>query len=137
MDIALITGSAGLIGSESARFFHQKGFKIVGIDNDMRQVFFGAEASTRWNQKKLQADIPGYQHFDDDIRDAAKMEKIFSEYSSDIKLIIHTAAQPSHDWAARDPFMDFTVNANGTLTLLEMCRKYSPKAPFIFTSTNN
>ena len=136
MDIALITGSAGLIGAESVRFFSKKGFKVVGIDNDMRKVFFGEEASTEWSRKKLEYEIKNYIHYREDIRDRAAMEAIFKKYSNEIKLIIHTAAQPSHDWAAKDPFTDFTVNANGTLTLLEMTRQNCPDAVFIFTSTN-
>lgn len=136
MDVALITGSAGLIGSESVYFFSEKGFKIVGIDNDMRKYFFGEEASTTWNAAILKEKIPNYKHFNEDIRDLESMEKIFTEYGTRIKLIIHTAAQPSHDWAAKEPFTDFTVNANGTLVLLEMTRKYCPEAVFIFTSTN-
>lgn len=136
MDISVITGSAGLIGAESVRFFSNKGFTVVGIDNDMRKVFFGDEASTQWSRKKLESDINDYIHYDEDIRDRTAMEAIFKKYNKDIKLIIHTAAQPSHDWAAKDPFTDFTVNANGTLTLLELTRQYCPDAIFIFTSTN-
>jgi len=136
MDVALITGSAGLIGAEAVRFFSNKGFKIVGIDNDMRKEFFGKEASTKWSREKLESEIIDYVHYSDDIRDRAAMEKIFKQYGDDIKIVIHTAAQPSHDWAAKDPFTDFTVNANGTLTLLEMTRQYCPDTVFIFTSTN-
>lgn len=136
MNIALITGSAGLIGAESVRFFSKKGFRIIGIDNDMRRVFFGDEASTEWSRKRLESEIKNYTHYDRDIRDKEAMEAIFKKYNKEIKLIIHTAAQPSHDWAAKDPFTDFTVNANGTLILLEMTRKYCPDAVFIFTSTN-
>lgn len=136
MQIALVSGSAGLIGSESVRFFAKKGFQTIGIDNDMRKVFFGDGASTAWNRDRLKEEIPGYIHYDRDIRDQKSMERLLREYGKDIKLIIHTAAQPSHDWAARDPFTDFTVNANGTLVLLEMTRKYCPEAVFIFTSTN-
>jgi CDP-paratose 2-epimerase len=136
MKIALVTGSAGLIGAESVRFFSNKGFDIVGIDNDMRRVFFGDEASTEWSRKRLESEIKNYVHYSEDIRDKIAMENIFRKYGKDIEVIIHTAAQPSHDWAAKDPFTDFTVNANGTLTLLEMTRKYCPDAVFIFTSTN-
>lgn len=136
MDIALITGSAGLIGAESVRFFSNKGFKIIGIDNDMRKLFFGEEASTEWSRRKLESEINDYTHFSEDIRNKTAMKNIFEKYKDDIKLIIHTAAQPSHDWAAKDPFTDFTVNANGTLILLEMTRRYCPDAVFIFTSTN-
>jgi len=136
MNIALITGSAGLIGSESVRFFAHKGFTVVGIDNDMRRYFFGAEASTEWNRKHLAEEIPGYIHHAIDIRDQQALEKVFKQYAADIKLIIHAAAQPSHDWAAKEPFTDFTVNANGTLNMLEMTRLHCPQAVFIFTSTN-
>ncbi|MCG7850688.1 MAG: NAD-dependent epimerase/dehydratase family protein [ANME-2 cluster archaeon] len=136
MDIALITGSAGLIGAEAVRFFSKNGFQIVGIDNDMRKEFFGEEASTKWSREKLESEITDYFHYSDDIRDKVAMENIFKRYGNDIKIVIHTAAQPSHDWAAKDPFTDFTVNANGTLTLLEMTRQYCPDAVFIFTSTN-
>lgn len=136
MAVAIVTGSAGLIGSESVRFLAAKGFDVVGIDNDMRKVFFGAEASTAWNRERLQKDLPAYKHFDADIRDITAVEKVFKQYNRDIRLIIHTAAQPSHDWAARDPQTDFTVNANGTLNVLEMFRQHCPQAVFIFTSTN-
>jgi len=137
MPTALITGSAGLIGSESVHFFAQLGFTVVGIDNDLRAYFFGDSASTQWNRDLLREKYGDqYRHHDLDIRDRAAIEAIFKEYSSDIDLIIHTAAQPSHDWAASDPHMDFTVNANGTLVLLEAARQHCPKAVFIFTSTN-
>jgi CDP-paratose 2-epimerase len=136
MSIAIITGSAGLIGSEAVRFFSQLGMQIIGIDNDMRKVFFGEEASTEWNRKRLQSDLQNYDHRDVDIRDYAKIKDIFEEFGKNISLIIHTAAQPSHDWAASDPFADFSVNANGTLNLLQATREYCPEAVFIFTSTN-
>ena len=135
-DVLIVTGSAGLIGSETVIFFAQKGFTIVGIDNDMRAHFFGQEASTRWNRMQLEARVPNYQHVEADIRDPEAMGRLFSRYGGAITGVIHTAAQPSHDWAARDPMLDFTVNANGTLVLLEMTRKYCPEAVFIFTSTN-
>ncbi len=137
MAVALVTGSAGLVGSASVRFLARKKFdRILGIDNDMRKYFFGREASTRWNLKKIREEVPGYVHHALDIRNRAGVEKIFAEHGSDIRLIIHTAAQPSHDWASREPFSDFTINANGTLVLLEMMRLHAPKAVFIFTSTN-
>jgi len=133
---ALITGSAGLIGSESARFFAEKGFEIVGIDNDMRKYFFGEEASTNWNLGKLKEQLgEKYTHYNIDIRENKDVEKVFKEQGK-FDIIIHTAAQPSHDWAAKEPFTDFTVNANGTLVMLENFRKHSPEATFIFTSTN-
>ena len=136
MGVCLITGAAGLVGSESARYFALKNFAIVGIDNDMRQYFFGENASTDWNRRRLEEDIPGYTHYETDIRDEQGMASIFKEYGTDIELIIHAAAQPSHDWAAREPFVDFSINANGTLVLLEMTHRYCPGAVFIFTSTN-
>jgi CDP-paratose 2-epimerase len=136
MDIVLITGSAGLIGSEAVRFFCREGYTVVGIDNDMRARFFGEEASTKWNLQLLEEECPTYLHRSLDVRDGEAISEIFQEYGTDIKLIIHAAAQPSHDWAARDPFTDFTVNANGTLVMLENTRKYTPDAVFIFTSTN-
>lgn len=137
MATVLITGSAGLIGSESVHFFANLGFTIVGIDNDMRAFFFGNAASTQWNRDELkEAYGDRYQHYNADIRDREDIETIFKTHSSDISLIIHTAAQPSHDWAASDPHIDFTVNANGTLVMLEATRQYCPDAVFIFTSTN-
>jgi CDP-paratose 2-epimerase len=133
---AVITGAAGLVGAEAARFYLRQGWRVVGVDNDMRSVFFGAEASTAWQRQRLEREFPLYAHRSSDIRDAAAIERIFGEFGSDIALVIHTAAQPSHDWAARDPVADFTVNANGTSVLLEATRKHCPAAPFIFTSTN-
>lgn len=132
----LITGSAGLIGSEAARFFDSRGYRVVGIDNDMRQWLFGKDASTDWNRKQLESELKSYRHVSADIRDEQAMAALFSELKQDVCLVIHTAAQPSHDWAARDPFADFSINATGTLVLLELCRKHCPDAPFIFTSTN-
>ncbi len=135
MKTVLVTGSAGLIGSESARFFHKKGYFVVGIDNDMRQYFFGNDASTKGNNVRLKADLAdGYMHYNVDIRDNVAVEKIFQSHQFDI--IIHTAAQPSHDWAAKEPLTDFTINALGTMILLENYRIFCPKATFIFTSTN-
>jgi CDP-paratose 2-epimerase len=136
MEIAIITGSAGLIGSEAVRFFSSRFDIIIGIDNNYRAYFFGDNASTEWNRLKLETEIGNYKHYDADIREYAALEKIFKEYGRDIKLIVHTAAQPSHDWAAKEPLTDFTVNANGTMNLLELTRLYSEKAVFIFTSTN-
>lgn len=135
MKIALITGSAGLIGSEAVNFLKDKFDLVVGIDNNMREYFFGPEGSVLWNQKRLEQ-IPNYKHYNIDIRDFKEIEKIFQEFNKDISLIIHAAAQPSHDWAAKEPLTDFTVNALGTLNLLEATRKYAPEAVFIFTSTN-
>lgn len=136
MNIAIITGAAGLIGSESVAFFSDKFDLVIGIDNNLRQYFFGAEASTEWNKNRLENQFANFEHQNIDIRNYAMLEELFKKYQSDIKLIIHTAAQPSHDWAAKEPITDFTVNANGTLNLLELTRLYCEKAVFIFTSTN-
>lgn len=131
----LVTGSAGLIGSEAAKFFAEKGFEVVGIDNNLRSYFFGPEASTEWNLKKVEDKLKkAYTHYKVDIRDNDEVAKIFKKHNFDV--IIHTAAQPSHDWAAKEPFTDFTVNANGTLVMLENMRLHCPDAVFIFTSTN-
>ncbi|PYR99882.1 MAG: NAD-dependent epimerase [Acidobacteria bacterium] len=136
MSIAVITGSAGLIGSEAVAFLHDKGMRVVGIDNDLRRYFFGAEASTRWKAEELKSKLPNYEHHSIDIRESDKIFQLFRRLGKDISLIIHAAAQPSHDWAAQEPLTDFTVNANGTLVLLEATRQYCPDAVFIFTSTN-
>ncbi|MEQ8210916.1 MAG: NAD-dependent epimerase/dehydratase family protein [Lacipirellulaceae bacterium] len=137
MSVAIVTGSAGLIGSEASKYFANAGMDIVGIDNDMRAEFFGEEASTRWNRDRLKNELGDrYTHESIDIRDEAAIESLFKRYGNDIKLVVHTAAQPSHDWAARDPKKDFTVNANGTLNLLQAVREICPEAVFIFTSTN-
>lgn len=136
MKICLITGSAGLIGSEAVDFFASKFDLIVGIDNNMRRYFFGEEASNEWNTNRLIETHSNYRHFNIDIRDQTALRNVFETYQKDIALIIHTAAQPSHDWAAKEPFTDFTVNANGTLNLLEFTRLFCPESVFIFTSTN-
>ena len=136
MAIALVTGASGLIGSETVRFFANKGMDVVGIDNDMRGYFFGAEASTDWNSTLLQEQVKGYRYVNADIRSEVDMGALFKELGKDIAVVIHTAAQPSHDWAAREPMTDFTVNAVGTLNLLECVRAHCPDSVFIFTSTN-
>jgi len=137
MAVVLITGSAGLIGSGAAEFYAGLGFKVAGIDNNMRQIFFGPEGSTLWNRQRLKKTIgTKYEHHQIDIRDTSRITKLFKRYRKNIALIIHTAAQPSHDWAGRNPITDFGVNANGTLNLLEAMRLYCPDAVFIFTSTN-
>lgn len=119
MSIAVITGASGLVGSEAVTYFASLGFDVIGIDNGMREVFFGESASTRWMTEKLKTELRCYTHYDIDIRDAPAIDHLFARYSADIELIIHTAAQPSHDWAATDPATDFTVNANGTSVLLK------------------
>jgi len=136
MSVAIVTGSAGLVGSEASKKFHAEGFDIVGIDNDMRARFFGAEASTAGTQRQLQSSLARYRHENVDIRDRMAIESTFAHYGPDIRVVIHTAAQPSHDWAAGDPHTDFEVNALGTLNLLQAARVHCPEAVFIYTSTN-
>lgn len=136
MSVAIITGSAGLVGSEAVAFFASLGMDVIGIDNGMRADFFGPEASTNWVRNRLLANVPRYRHYDIDIRDEGGITALFSQYGREIELIIHTAAQPSHDWAASNPPMDFTVNANGTSVLLEATRLFAPGAVFIYMSTN-
>jgi CDP-paratose 2-epimerase len=136
MGIAIVTGSAGLIGSESAEFFTGLGMDVVGIDNNMREHLFGEGASTDLTRSRLVDNLSRYTHRNVDIREKDEIHDIYERYGTDIEVVIHTAAQPSHDWASRDPHTDFTINANGTLNLLEASRKYCPEAPFIFTSTN-
>ena len=136
MPLAIITGSSGLVGSESVNFFCDKGFDVIGIDNDLRKFFFGKDASTKWLNKILINRNKRFQNFNIDIRDYSKLEKIFKKNKKKIKLIIHCAAQPSHDYGKNFPKIDFAVNASGTLNLLELTRKYSPTSPFIFMSTN-
>ena len=136
MDVAIVTGSGGLIGAEAVRFLSSQGFKVIGVDNDMRKYFFGDEASTSWAVDILKSQYPEYRHETIDIRDAEAIDTLFKEFGTDIKLVIHTAAQPSHDWAAKEPRTDFGVNAVGTLNMLEATRQHAPKAVFIFTSTN-
>ncbi len=136
MAVVMVTGSAGLVGSEAVHFYCKRGDTVVGIDNDMRKYFFGEDGSTRWNRDSLMSDYKNYIHHDVDIRDQKAIDAIFRKYSTDLKLILHTASQPSHDWAAREPHTDFTVNANGTLVMLECTRQVCPDAVFVFTSTN-
>lgn len=137
MSVAVVTGSCGLIGFESASHFGAAGMTIAGVDNDMRAAFFGAGASTAASRERLRKNLgSGYEHHDLDIRDRAAMLELFERYGDAIELVVHTAAQPSHDWAAREPFTDFDINAVGTLNLLEATRLHAPEAVFIFTSTN-
>lgn len=137
MPVAIVTGSGGLIGSESVRHFVEAGYAVVGLENDMRATFFGAEASTAHTTQTLVQRYPDeFRSLAIDIRDAHGVDRIFAERAGEIELVIHTAAQPSHDWAASDPQTDFSVNANGTLNLLEAARRHAPSATFIFCSTN-
>jgi len=136
MSIAIVTGSGGLIGAESVKFFSDKFDKIIGIDNDSRRYFFGKTASVVSNINILKKEIKNYKHHNLDIRNKLKIEKIFKKYKKNIKFILHCAAQPSHDWAAREPFTDFLINALGTLNILESVRKYSQNAKLVHMSTN-
>lgn len=136
MGVAIVTGSTGLVGAEAVRQLGREGLDVLGVDNDMRAVFFGPQASTTWCREELESTVPGYTHLDVDIRDEEGLTRVFRRIGSEIEIVVHAAAQPSHDWAAREPHTDFTVNANGTLVLLELVREFCPDAPFIFTSTN-
>src|SRR5215470_15322420 len=137
MPTAIVTGSGGLIGSESVAHFVESGFDVVGLENDMRAQFFGPEASTRHVTDRLLERFPGeFRSLEVDIRDAGAVMRVFAEIGPTLELVVHTAAQPSHDWAASDPQTDFGVNANGTLNLLEAARAHCLEAPFIFCSTN-
>ncbi len=136
MPVAIVTGSGGLIGSESVKHLVARGFDVVGIENDMRARFFGPEASTAGTTQALVDSLDTFRSLELDIRDAEGVLRVFRRHAADLELVVHTAAQPSHDWAARDAQTDFTVNANGTLNLLEAARHTKPDATFVFTSTN-
>lgn len=136
MKIALVTGSCGLIGSETCKRLHAEGYAIVGVDNDMRRYFFGDEASTAKTQVELRKKLQIYAHEDVDIRDWNAVNQLFKKFGFAVGVVVHTAAQPSHDWAAKEPLTDFAVNATGTMNLLEATRLHAPDATFIFTSTN-
>ena len=135
MRTIIVTGSSGLIGSESAKFFLNKNYKVIGIDNNLRKYFFGKDGDTKWNLLNLKK-YKNFIHYSYDIRNYQELKKIFNKYKKNINSIIHCAAQPSHDWAAKEPLTDFSINANGTLNLLELTRKYANKSKFIFLSTN-
>lgn len=136
MKTAIVTGSSGLIGSETVKTLLKLGHRVVGIDNDMRAYFFGSEASTAATSIELKESSSNFIHENADIRNFEDVSRIFETYGSDIDLVVHTAAQPSHDWAAKEPLTDFGVNATGTLHMLEATRLHAPEAVFIFTSTN-
>ena len=136
MNTVLITGSNGLIGSAAVSFFASKADLVLGLDNNMRKHFFGDNGDTKWNELNLKNKFKNFVPHNVDIRDVEQLEKIFKKYNTDIDLIIHAAAQPSHDWAANNPLLDFQVNANGTLNLLQLTNLFSKDAVFIFTSTN-
>ncbi len=136
MPKAIVTGSGGLIGSESVERLVETGYEVLGVDNDMRATLFGTGASTSHVTERLSRELAEFRPVDLDVRDAAGIERIFAEGGKEIELVIHTAAQPSHDWAAGDPQTDFGINANGTLNLLEATHNHCPDATFVFTSTN-
>jgi CDP-paratose 2-epimerase len=132
---AVVTGSGGLIGSETTRFLHDQGMDVIGIDNNLREYFFGPDGSTRWQSADLERSLPRYRHIELDIRDQESIFRLFQD-ERDISLVVHCAAQPSHDWSATEPITDFMVNAYGTMVLLEATRRFAPDAVFIFVSTN-
>jgi CDP-paratose 2-epimerase len=136
MPTAVVSGSGGLIGAESVRHFVQEGFDVIGLENDMRAQFFGPEASTAGTTEALRQRFDEFHSHDIDIRDSEGVARVFARHANAIEVVIHAAAQPSHDWAAGDPQTDFGVNANGTLNLLEATRRHAPEATFVFTSTN-
>lgn len=136
MSLVIITGSTGLVGSEAVNFFHDKGFDVIGIDNNLRKRFFGESSSTDWVKLKLLKRNKNFKNFKIDIRNLEGLNKLFKKYSKKISIIIHCAAQPSHDYGKNYPFLDFSINATGTLNLLELTKKYCPTIPFIFMSTN-
>ena len=137
MGVAIVTGSGGLVGSESVEHFVRAGYDVVGIENDLRASFFGPSASTAEQTERLRvAYQDSFTSLDLDIRDADGIDAVFRKHAKALELVVHTAAQPSHDWAAGDPLTDFSVNATGTLNLLEATHKHSPAATFVFTSTN-
>ncbi|NNF77087.1 MAG: NAD-dependent epimerase/dehydratase family protein [Rhizobiales bacterium] len=136
MGCVIVTGSGGLIGAEAVLHFAAQGLEVHGIDNDMRKYFFGANASTSWRIADLKQRCKRYHHHSIDIRDADAIMRLFEDLGGEIHSVVHAAAQPSHDWAAREPFTDFAVNATGTLNLLEATRKFAPDAAFAFMSTN-
>jgi len=136
MKHVLITGSNGLVGSEAVNFFSKKNYRAIGIDNNLRNYFFGVQGDTRWKLADLKKKNRKYINYSIDIRNYKKIENIFKKYSNKIKCVIHAAAQPSHDWAYKEPVTDFSVNALATLYMLELTKKFSPKAVFIYLSTN-
>ena len=136
MSIVLITGSSGLVGSESVNFFAKKKYSVIGIDNNLRKFFFGSDGSTTWVKKELIKSNKNFTSLNIDIRNYKALENVFKKYKKDISLVIHCAAQPSHDYGKNYPIIDFNVNATGTLNLLELTKKYCFNSPFIFMSTN-
>jgi CDP-paratose 2-epimerase len=136
MAVAIVTGSGGLVGSQTVEHFVRAGYRVIGLENDMRAVFFGPSASTRQVTERLVSELSEFTSLEVDIRDADAVERVFADNRGQIELVVHAAAQPSHDWAASDPHTDFAVNANGTLNMLEATRRHAEDAPFVFLSTN-
>ena len=136
MSVVLITGSCGLVGSESVKFFCEKGFDVIGIDNNSRKLFFGSDGDTNWVKKNLIKNQKNYTHYNKNIENYSSLEKIFKKYKKSINLIIHSAAQPSHDLAKQIPIKDFKTNSLATINILELTKKYCPNSIFIFMSTN-
>ena len=133
---AIVTGSGGLVGSAAVRRLCAAGFDVIGVDNDARASFFGPEASTRPVSEALAAELDAFRWAEVDVRDADGVDRLFRDAAPELELVVHAAAQPSHDWAASDPLTDFTINANGTLNLLEAHRAHAPDATFAHLSTN-
>jgi CDP-paratose 2-epimerase len=136
MPVGVVTGAGGLVGAASVRLLVEEGFDVVGFENDMRAQLFGPAASTAPTARRLEAELAEFRRLDADIRDADAVDRVFAEHGRDVEVVIHAAAQPSHDWAAREPKTDFTINANGTLNLLEAAREHASDATFAFVSTN-
>jgi len=136
MDVAIITGSCGLVGSEAVNFFSKKNYLVVGIDNNKRKYFFGKDGDTSWIKKKLISENRNYDHYNVDITNKKRIKTIFKKFKKRIKLIIHAAGQPSHDWAIKNPELDFKINSTATLNLLMNFKDYCPKASFVYLSTN-
>lgn len=136
MSKVIVTGSSGLVGSEVVRHFHGLGYEVVGLDNDMRAQFFGAEASTRGVGDALESRLEGFRQFPIDIRDHDSIAQKFFIFRNEIELVVHCAAQPAHDWAVKEPLTDFAVNAQGTINVLEACRLHTPDVPFVHCSTS-
>ena len=136
MSVVIITGSSGLVGSEAVGFFCKKGFDVVGIDNNLRNFFFGSVGSTINIKKDLLKNNKNFSNYHTDVRNYQGLEKIFRKFKKNIALVIHCAAQPSHDYGKNFPNLDFNINAAGTLNMLELTKKYCSSSPFIFMSTN-
>jgi CDP-paratose 2-epimerase len=136
MPIAIVTGAGGLVGSAAVRRLIEAGYDVIGLENDMRARFFGTAASTEPVARELDATYDEFRRLSLDIRDREEIESLFERSAAELEIVVHAAAQPSHDWAAREPHTDFSVNATGTLNLLEATRQHAPGASFVFISTN-